>query len=65
MDEKTTRIALQVPDDMMRFLERLAARQRLDTRTITKAIRFCIREEMKREAKTLAPSRSENLQALL
>ena len=49
MDEATTRVVLQIPDDMMRFLDRLAARQGFKTRALTKAIRFCIREEIARE----------------
>ena len=66
MDEKTVRVVLQVPEDMMRFLERLAARRQLNTRAVTKAIRFCIQEEMKREAKgTGGPSKIEDFRALL
>lgn len=45
MDENLTRIVVQMPEDMVRFLERLAARQNFKTRS--KAIRFCIRGEMK------------------
>ena len=65
MDEKTVRVVLQIPDDMLEFLGRLAYRQGFNTRAIAKAIRFCIREEAKREAKTSSPSRDKDLQALL
>lgn len=46
MDEITVRIVVQIPENMVEFLERLATRRGLKSRA--KAIRFCIREEMKR-----------------
>jgi hypothetical protein len=49
MDEKTVRIALQIPEDMIGFLERLARREGFEARKIGRAIRWCIREAMKRE----------------
>ena len=49
MDEKTVRIALQIPEDMLRFLERLARREGFEARKTGRAIRWCIREEMKRQ----------------
>ena len=47
MDEPTTRVVVHVTDDMREFLERLAVSQHFEKRAITKAIRFCIRQEMK------------------
>jgi hypothetical protein len=49
MDEKTVRVALQIPEDMIGFLERLASREGFEARKTGRAIRWCIREEMKRE----------------
>ena len=49
MDEKTVRIALQVPEDMIRVLDRVSKREGFETRKIGRAIRWCIREEAKRQ----------------
>jgi hypothetical protein len=49
VDEKTVRVALQIPEDMIGFLERLSRRQGFEARKTGRAIRWCIREEMKRE----------------
>ena len=51
MDEKTVRIAVQIPKDMVGFLERLARREGFEARKIGRAIRWCIREAMKRESR--------------
>lgn len=48
MDEKTVRVALQLPEDMIRFLERLAEREKFEKRKKGKAIRRCIYEAMNR-----------------
>ena len=63
MDEKTFRIVMQIPESMVAFLDRIRERDGFKARA--RAIRYCIREEMKREAKTSSPSRNEDLQALL
>jgi metal-responsive CopG/Arc/MetJ family transcriptional regulator len=48
MDEATTRIVALLPVDMMQFLDRVAKQNGFKTRS--RALRFCIQEEWKRQA---------------
>lgn len=62
MDEKTLRVVMQLPESMVAFLDRIRERDGFKARA--RAIRHCIREEMKRE-NIGGPSKIKDFRALL